>query len=500
MVQRLLLGGFMLLLLSCAQVGALSGGGRDLKAPELISSSPTMGALNTQPTLIHLKFDEYIELKNPLETFRLEPADAKISVVLSKKSVLVTLKGDLNPNTTYSLYIDGGVKDISEGNDSVYQFVFATGSTLDSAKQVYRVGDAYSKNSMLGVTVGLYDSDTSAKPRYLTKSNEDGWASLQYLPQDSFYIKAFMDLNRNGLIDVNEPQDIRFKACIPSGDSIPMLLSKPRERTRMHSFKVMPPGMIVGHLPEEISLSDVRVNGRKEPIYRINRDSVSISLGPIETGPIVVTTPFDSVSLLYTEKDKATPLKLQVSQPCVGPFIMLTGNAIFDSSINTNAIYLLGADSSKVPIKSVKVDCNRIQLVPQTWTTGKLKLVIGPNAIKGIGGVALVETILDLLCIGEAELGSLYVNFNSNLSGKLLLLEKDGKTVRSANNFLGTNNQVSFKNLVSGEYQLVVIDDLNGNGVWDAIRPETKEAAEPVQRYTKIPKIRANWDVEVNLE
>ena len=63
MVQRILLGISLLLLFGCAQVGTLSGGGRDVKAPEIISSAPSMGALNTNPALIRLQSDEFIELK-----------------------------------------------------------------------------------------------------------------------------------------------------------------------------------------------------------------------------------------------------------------------------------------------------------------------------------------------------------------------------------------------------------------------------------------------------
>jgi hypothetical protein len=313
-------------------------------------------------------------------------------------------------------------------------------------------------------------------------------------------VKAFLDLNRNGLIDVNEPQDMRFKASIPTNDSLPLLLSTPRELNRMHSFKVLPPGMLVGHLPEEIALRDVRVNGQLAPMYRVDRDSIVISLSQFEPGSLVISTPLDSVSLLYTAKEKATPIKFQVIQPNVGPSITLTCNAFLDSMFDLNSIELMRADSTIIPIKSLLVDHNRIQLVPQTWTSGKLKLNMGANAIQGLNGIKVLPTTLDLVCFGEAELGTLIINFKNNPSGKLLLLEKDGKTVASSYYLPDAKNQDSFERLVPGEYHVVLIDDLNGNGVWDAIRPETKQAAEPVQRYTKIPKVRANWDVEVSLD
>jgi len=43
MVQRILLGISLLLLFGCAQVGTLSGGGRDVKAPEIIRALQAWG-------------------------------------------------------------------------------------------------------------------------------------------------------------------------------------------------------------------------------------------------------------------------------------------------------------------------------------------------------------------------------------------------------------------------------------------------------------------------
>ncbi|NBP29794.1 MAG: hypothetical protein EBV23_09500, partial [Flavobacteriia bacterium] len=76
-----------------------------------------------------------------------------------------------------------------------------------------------------------------------------------------------------------------------------------------------------------------------------------------------------------------------------------------------------------------------------------------------------------------------------------------GKLIQSHYYLKGSNlMQDTYRNLPPGEYHIVVVEDLNGNGFWDAYRPSTKEPAEPVRRYTKVPKVRANWEIEVDLE
>ena len=82
MLQRLLLGIVLLILGSCAQIGTLSGGEKDTTAPQLIGSFPAMGATQVYPELIQLQFDEFIELNNPMQNIRLEPADATIKTTL----------------------------------------------------------------------------------------------------------------------------------------------------------------------------------------------------------------------------------------------------------------------------------------------------------------------------------------------------------------------------------------------------------------------------------
>ena len=486
---------------SCAQVGVLSGGAKDDRAPVVRASNPVAGATRVKPQRITLIFDEFIELVNPLETFRLEPADAKLSVQLNKKEIIVALNGTLKENTTYNLCIDGGVKDVTEGNDSIYRLAFSTGNFLDSLEQHYRIGNAYSKKSLAAVSLGLYDSLESSKPRYLTKSNQEGWASLDYLPQDSFYIKAFVDGNKNGTIEPFELQAGFFYPTIPKNDSLALLLSVPRNVKRATAFTLIPPGLLVGHVPEEIADNDLFINQKRVSMERIGRDSVVFSLSGMEAGPLIITSPYDTLNFLLKEKDRNAPFKAELASEVMGNPISLRWNGFLSDDVEPNKIHLVRPDSSEIMVDSFVVKNNHLLIYSRSWSKGKVTIRFDSEACSmRLGGVNQPQT-LEGNYLAPSDLGTLMVQFPEELQGHLVLLEKQGKIVQSKQ--YGKQNASRkdvFRQLIPGEYQILIVEDINGNGYWDTFRPTTREPAEPLKRYTKIPKVRANWEVEAILE
>jgi len=489
------------LMCSCAQVGVLSGGAKDDRAPIVRESDPVAGATRVRPQRITLKFDEFIELVNPLETFRLEPADAKLGVKLNKKEIIITLNGTLKENTTYSLCIDGGVKDVTEGNDSIYRLAFSTGNFLDSLKQHYLIGDVYTKKLIPGASVGLYQTYNSPKPRYITKSNKEGIAHLENLPTDSFFIKVFLDVNKNGTVDPFEPQDAFFSANLPQNDSMAMLLSKPRNSKRALNFKVKAPGLLIGHVPEEIGLENLLLNGEKAAVIRLARDSVALNLSGINPGPLRLTSPYDTLDLLYLERDRKIPLKAEISAIVLGNPVNIQWNGFLSNKIKTDKIHILRADSSEVKVDSFLVENNNLQIFSNFWGRGKLKVIFDSEACSMQLGEKNQPQTLELNYLAPSELGTLMVQFPEELKSHLVFLEKDGKVIQSKR--YGNQNPARkdiFRQLIPGEYHVLVVEDLNGNGYWDTFRPEIPEPAEPVKRYAKIPKVRANWEVEVTLE
>ena len=484
----------------CAQVGVLTGGGRDVSAPKIVESTPTMGALQTFPEEITLKFDEFVEVVNPSETFRLEPADAVLQTNLKQKELRVSLKGTLKPNTTYTLSIVGGIKDVTEGNDSIYQIVFATGNRLDTLKQWYRIGDAYTKKSLAGVTLALYDSLQGTRPRYLTKSDREGWAKFDYLPADSFFVKAFIDANKNQILDFQESQDQHFFSALPRNDTLAFLLSVPRNTKRSYNFKVIPPGILVGHVPEEIPTEKIKVNGAERPVYRIARDSIALQIEELAEDLLRITTPYDTLEIPYRPKDRATPLKGELIPSVIKNCLCLQWNAFLQPQPDITKFKLQKEDSSIVKIERIETRNHELLLFMSQGKKGKMRLTMEAGAVSSLKNTSSIKSTFDLVALGPEELGSLKVKYKENRKGYIAFLEKDGKTVQRHVYHQKDQYSDSFMDLIPGEYQLVLVRDTQKNGYWDPINSVMQVKAEAVERYTKLPKVRANWEIEAELE
>ena len=90
-----------------------------------------------------IEFDEFVVLQKPKENMVLLPSNVSYETKLINKTLTLDLQQKLSPNTTYSLYLNGAVKDLTEGNDSLIQLVFSTGPFLDSNIVDFQLKDAF---------------------------------------------------------------------------------------------------------------------------------------------------------------------------------------------------------------------------------------------------------------------------------------------------------------------------------------------------------------------
>src|SRR5690606_11035259 len=93
-------------------------------------------------------------------------------------------------------YFNRAIQDYSEGNDSIMNYVFATGPVIDSLTYSTVVIDAEQGVPVSEVLVGLYTpSDTLDtylhKPKYFSQTDQKGIAKFSYLAEGEFEVFAF---------------------------------------------------------------------------------------------------------------------------------------------------------------------------------------------------------------------------------------------------------------------------------------------------------------------
>jgi len=308
-----------LLLASCAQVGTLTGGEEDVYAPAPNSIEPAQGIVNYTGNNVVFTFKEFVLLNNPLQNIFIVPADVKPIATLSKKTLTVSWGDSLKPNTTYVLYLNNAVKDVSEGNDSLMTYVFSTGPIIDSLTYQTKVIHSLTNEPVSNCLVGLYKNEGDKRPYYFARTNNFGEANFLYLKAGIYSVKAFKDDDKN--MEMLQSEALAFRRellLIDSSriDSIPLRLFTPASK-KIRSFSYEAPGHFTVGSEFELTSSELTLNGNKINATNsrfITTDSLSIftKIDTISSFKLIAKHALssDTLSLRLSSRDKIVPLKI----------------------------------------------------------------------------------------------------------------------------------------------------------------------------------------------
>jgi len=195
-----------LLHLGCAQIGTVTGGDKDTLAPVIVQANPAnfTTSYSKKEMKAYIKFDEFVELRDVNQNLIVSPPlENKPEIKLQGKKVIIDLKNELKPNTTYNLDFGNSIVDLNEGNPLTrFQYVFSTKSYIDSLSVAGIVLNPTTLAKEKDVFVVLYENlqdSTPYKelPLFVSKTDTSGKFELNYIKPGNFKIIAIKDLNSN---------------------------------------------------------------------------------------------------------------------------------------------------------------------------------------------------------------------------------------------------------------------------------------------------------------
>ena len=217
---------------SCANIGMPTGGPKDVAPPKVLKSIPKNYSTQFKGKEIEITFDEFVKFRDLNSQLLISPPLKNTpDIKIKGKNIVIKINDTLRENTTYTMFFGDAIVDLNEENIlASYEFVFSTGTVLDSLTMTGRVLNAFTQKPEKDIYVMLYDKyDDSVpikeKPYYLAKTKEDGEFVMNNLRDMSYKVFALKDANNN--LKFDQPNEkIAFIDSLVTARMKPVLLKK----------------------------------------------------------------------------------------------------------------------------------------------------------------------------------------------------------------------------------------------------------------------------------
>jgi uncharacterized protein (DUF2141 family) len=525
-MRILLLSIISALVVSCAQVIPLTGGEEDIYAPTIDSSKtlPLSGTTNFIGDEIKIKFNEYIKLNNPNDNIIITPRlKKKPTITVNNKTFKLRFNEQLEDSTTYVINFNGAIQDITEKNDSVFQYVFSTGNYIDSLSISGRVTDAFTNLPLEKILIAVYpakDCDEVSsfdsipykiKPTYLSQTNKKGIYKINYLKPESYYIFAIEDKNKNLLFDADDER-IGFlfqpiNVITQQHTANFRLFSVESDDTKLTKTTFDYPGqltVILSNEPKQFKLwSDVELltyDTQKSDslIYWLKKSPSSTIPFYYQLNNSII----DTIKPIYHQpKIKKDVLKLTFNlkngfiQPNEDLIISVNEPIKF---VDSSKIHFYNIDSNKVRV-DYHID-NLTNIIFNTNGSKAYYFSIDSLAFKSIYNHSSIRKISKTFTNYSAEdyYGSINLTLDSLKEGNYIveLLDRKNNVIQSKQ-IDSTQSKITFTNLPPSTYHLRLIKDDNQDNKWTSGSLQDKKQAEKVYYLSDQIKLRSKWNNDI---
>ena len=497
---------------SCAQVGSITGGEQDQTAPKPIADkmSPPNASVNFSGNQVIIPFDEYFTLSNPTTSIQIVPPHATIKASAKKKTLYLEWDEELQPNTTYAIYLNNTIRDLSERNDSIMQYVFSTGSTLDSTNYSFSVVDAFTNSAVSESVVALYEPSSGTLVNF-AQTDLSGKATLKYLRPGTYKVITFKDGNSDLLAQENEEVGFLEDSLITIDSSgsldVPIRMFSPLPKPEVTEATFEGPATFIIEATVEIKNPIVSIDGSvidSNQYFLAEDNKLHVFVDPTElnSGKIALTTDSFSDTTTYRLLDskKKGPIRISATQAsntfAPSQAFSFQVNDIIQS-VDTSLITITRTEDSTVLYPSFNFSKNILTFDVERGSSQKIRVEFDKNAITTTTGTSTVFSGL-MKVNSLKKYGILSVDVSSYSETIIIQLLQSGKLEREIS-IEPTSERVIISELTPGDYTFRVIRDGNKNGKWDTGSLTEYRLPEQIDQYSSPTKVRANWEVEVEL-
>lgn len=527
-----------IIIASCAQITAPTGGERDKTAPKITVSNPPNSTINFHQKEIKIAFDEWIQpLTNPNAQVIISPdIEPFPNISIARNDLSIKFKDTLLPNTTYTIYFGDNIKDNNEGNVFAnYKYIFSTGSFIDSLQVKGKVNTSLSKfpdNTYLLLYKEIDDTSFLTKrPFYITKVQSDGSFDLENVKEGNYKIYALSDKNNNYFYDL-PTEEIAFTDSFyhiaGNLDSLNLELFLPEESTlRINEYdRTINGGVLhltfnkqisptkdeittkIVQLPEISPIAFTENDSKKMSIYfpKLQSDTNSFSLVVYNNGNLI-----DTLQLRTTSKNYKNPISFfNDSIANKNPIVIETQSFKLVSSyyslstIDTAKISLTDTAQNNIPFTIQRSDDLQTYFIKADWKDAmQYKLQFQDSVLSDLVGNYNKKQEFLISARSTKKAGKLLITYElpqKNANYIVFLKDNSGKVLDKQILRDSQRVQINYGLLLAGTYSVEIIDDINKNGIWNSGSFVNKTLPEKIYKEPKPILIKENWDADETIK
>ncbi len=509
-----------LTLVNCAKRGSPTGGPQDSIPPVFIKSEPPNFTTNFEGERIRIYFDEYVKLKDyqkqliispPLENSIISPQGS------ASKYITIDVKDTLQPNTTYVFNFGQSIVDNNESNPfSYFKYVFSTGDYIDSLTLKGEIIDELKSTPDNFVSVMLYAVDSTFtdsiiyndRPRYVTNTL-DSLTSFEIgnLKEGTYMLIAMKDEDANFTFQPNKDKVAFLKEfiTIPTDSSYTLKLFKEVQATKSSRPRHAGANRVTFGVSGPVDSLDINLltdtppgftstitrKGNADTLYywfkpKPEIDSLVFEVnGPNYKDTLIAKLRSPQVdSLRFTSKTGRT-------MTLGKPFDMISNIPI--ETIEESLISVT-KDSTGIDFTTTLSERNtKLSLDFETEEKKKYTIQALPGAITDFFGnvndtITYTSNTKELSDYGSIKLT--LVNAK-NFPYIVQLTNQSGEVIQER--YTTEETIFDFTTLVPATYRIQLIEDKNGNMVYDTGNYLKKQQPEKVINYGVPVELSASW-------
>ncbi len=513
-----------LLVVNCAKRGTPTGGPEDDTPPKLTSAEPEVYATNFNTDRIRIYFDEFIKLKDLQKQLIVSPPlDASAYSITpqgaASRYIDIRIKDTLAQNTTYTFNFGQSIVDNNEDNPYEYfQYVFSTGSYIDSLAVRGIIKDAVNRNPDQFVSVMLYEIDSAytdsviykQKPTYITNTLDSIVTfNISNLRAGKYLMVALKDEANNYVFDQNTdkigfvdnvitvPSDTLYELTL-FNEEVNFSFGRPAHVAKNRitfGYTGDPKDMKVELLsPKPAEFQSVLLKDTA-------KDSLDYWFTPFEADSLQFRVQKGAETKDFTVKlRKLAPDSLEVGLNqkrtlSLQKRLAITSNTPLVKADST-FISIVDKDSTNVTFKTIfEPQENLVYLDFEPSYSQRYRVNILPNAVQDLFGMVNDTLSFNLATKSPSDLGNLSLTLKNVQFYPIIiqLTNEKGEVIREA---YATKPQQEyyFEGLDPGRYNIRVIDDTNKNGIWDTGNFLLRKQPERIRYKPGTLELRANWE------